>query len=224
MFEGRVLLREGSRYWWVLLISGIAWLVVAWLVLRANITSLTTVGILLGILFIAAGINEVMFAGLVIGGWKFLHYAMGVIFLLGGLWALIRPINTFFALASVLGLILVFYGAFEIVRGVASREENRYWWVGLATGILLILLAFWVSSSDREFNLANRAFLILFWVGFMALLRGVTQIVLGFALRHLGTTATDGDDERPGDVDVTAVVPSQERRGTAPRGEQVPGS
>ena len=43
MFEGRVLLREGSRYWWVLLISGIAWLVVAWLVLRANITSLTTV-------------------------------------------------------------------------------------------------------------------------------------------------------------------------------------
>ena len=57
MFEGRVLLREGSRYWWVLLISGIAWLVVAWLVLRADITSLTTVGILLGILFIAAGIN-----------------------------------------------------------------------------------------------------------------------------------------------------------------------
>ena len=186
MFEGRVLLREGSRYWWVLLISGIAWLVVAWLVLRANITSLTTVGILLGILFIAAGINEVVFAGAVGGGWKFLHYAMGVIFLLGGLWAFIRPINTFFALASVLGLILLFYGAFEIVRGVASRDENRFWWVGLVTGILLILLAFWVSSSDREFNLANRAFLILFWVGFMALIRGFTQIMLAFSLRHAG--------------------------------------
>ena len=37
-------------------------------VLRANITSLTTVGILLGILFIAAGINEVVFAGAVGGG------------------------------------------------------------------------------------------------------------------------------------------------------------
>jgi uncharacterized membrane protein HdeD (DUF308 family) len=185
MFEGRVLLREGSRYWWVLLITGIAWLVVAWVVLRANITSLTTVGILLGALFIAAGINEVAFAGLVTGGWKFLHYAMGVIFLLGGLWAFIRPINTFFALASVLGLILLFYGAFEIVRGVASREENRYWWVGLVTGILLILLAFWVSSSDREFNLANRTFLILFWVGFWALIHGFTQIMLAFSVRRV---------------------------------------
>jgi hypothetical protein len=193
MFEGRVLLREGSRYWWVLLISGIAWLIVAWLVLRANITSLTTVGILIGILFIAAGINEVVFAAAVGGGWKVLHYAMGVIFLLGGLWAFIRPVNTFFALASVLGLILFFYGAFDIVRGVASREENRFWWVSLVTGILLILLAFWVSSSDREFNLANRAFLILFWVGLMALIHGFEQIILAFSIRRVGRELDEAD-------------------------------
>jgi uncharacterized membrane protein HdeD (DUF308 family) len=186
MFEGRVLLREGSRYWWVLLLIGIGWLLVAWIVLRANVTSLATVGILLGVLFIVASINEVLVAGLVTGGWKFLHYAMAVIFLLGGLWAFIRPVNTFFALASVLGLILLFYGAFEIVRGVASREENRFWWVGLVTGILLLLLAFWVSSSDRVFNLANRTFLILFWVGFMALIRGFTQIMLAFSVRRAG--------------------------------------
>jgi len=186
MFEGRVLLREGSRYWWVLLISGIAWLVVAWLVLRANITSLTTVGILLGILFIAAGIEEVVFAGAVGGGWKFLHYVMGVIFLLGGLWAFIRPINTFFALASVLGLVLILQGAFEIVRGVSSRGENPYWWLGLVSGVLLVLLAFWVSASDRVFQLQARTFLILFWVGLWALFRGITSIVLAFGIRHAG--------------------------------------
>ena len=184
--EGRVLVREGSRYWWVLLLVGIAWLVVAWVVLRANITSLATVGVLLGVLFIAAGVNEVFFAGAVTGGWKVLHYAMAVVFLLGGLWAFIRPVNTFFALASVLGLILIFSGAFEIVRAVASREENRFWWVGLVTGILLILLAFWVSSSDRVFNLANRTYLILFWVGFMALIRGFSQIMLAFSVRRVG--------------------------------------
>jgi uncharacterized membrane protein HdeD (DUF308 family) len=184
--EGRVLLREGTRYWWVLLVSGIAWLVIAWVVLRADITSLATVGVLLGVLFIAAGVNEVFFAGAVTSGWKILHYAMAVIFLLGGLWAFIRPIDSFFALASVLGLILIISGAFEIVRAVASREENRYWWLGLISGILLILLAFWVSSSDRVFNLANRAFLILFWVGFMALIRGFTQIMLAFSVRRAG--------------------------------------
>jgi uncharacterized membrane protein HdeD (DUF308 family) len=184
--EGRVLLREGSRYWWLLLLVGIAWLVVAWVVLRANVTSLATVGVLLGVVLIAAGLNEVFFAGAVTGGWKVLHYVMAVIFLLGGLWAFIRPVNTFFALASVLGLILIFEGTFEIVRGVASREENRFWWVGLVSGILLILLAFWVSSSDRVFNLANRTFLILFWVGFMALIRGFTQIMLAFSVRRTG--------------------------------------
>ena len=32
---------------------------------------------------------------------------------------LIEPVETFFALASVLGLILIIYGRFEIVRAVA---------------------------------------------------------------------------------------------------------
>ena len=64
------------------------------------------------------------------GGWKVRHYVMSFIFFLGGLWALIRPVNTFFALASVLGLILIFYGTFEIIRAVASRAVNPYWWIG----------------------------------------------------------------------------------------------
>jgi uncharacterized membrane protein HdeD (DUF308 family) len=186
VFEGNMLVRERSKYWWIILLVGIAWLVIAWLVLRADITSLTTVGLLLGVLFIAAGVNEFGVGSLVGGGWKVLHYAIAVIFLLGGLWAFIRPINTFFALASVLGLVLVLQGAFEIVRGISSRGENSYWWLSLVSGVLLILLAFWVSSSDRVFQLQARTYLILFWVGLMALIRGVTSIVLAFTIRHAG--------------------------------------
>jgi uncharacterized membrane protein HdeD (DUF308 family) len=187
--EERMMVREGARYWWVFLLSGIAWLVIAWLVLRLNYTSLATVGILLGVVFIMAGVNEAGFGALGSGGWKVLHYIMAFIFFLGGLWALIRPINTFFALASVLGLILVFYGAFEIVRAVSTRELNPYWWIGLLTGILLILLAFWISGSDRVYALQQRSFLILFWVGFMALFRGITEIVMAFGVRHAGKLA-----------------------------------
>jgi uncharacterized membrane protein HdeD (DUF308 family) len=181
-----MLVRERSRYWWVVLLVGIGWLVVAWLVLRADITSLTTVGFLLGGLFIAAGVNELGLGSMVGGGWKVLHYIIAVIFLLGGLWAFIRPINTFFALASVLGLVLVLQGAFEIVRAVSSRDESPYWWLGLVSGVLLVLLAFWVSSSDRVFELQARTYLILFWVGLMALIRGVTSIILAFMIRHAG--------------------------------------
>ncbi len=221
---GPVLLRESARYWWAMVIAGVAWLLVAWLVLRADVGSLAAVGALLGGVLVVAGVNEAGLAAMVDGGWRVLHYVVAALFLLAGLWAFLRPINTFFALASVLGLVLFLAGAFEIARGVASRRENPYWWIGLVSGVLLLLLAVWASSADPAATIARRTFLILFWVGSMALLRGVTQIVLGFALRHLGTTVASGDDGGPGDVDVTAVVPSQERRGTAPRGEQVPGS
>ena len=190
--EERMIIREGSRYWWVFLVTGIAWLVIAWLVLRLNVTSVATVGVLLGVVFIVAGVNEAGLGSLVSGGWKVWYYVMSFIFLLGGLWALIRPVNTFFALASVLGLILIFYGTFEIFRAVSSRGVSPYWWVGLITGILLILLAFWVSGSDRVYALAQRAYLILFWVGFMALFKGITQIVMAFGIRHAGRTADAG--------------------------------
>jgi len=76
--------------------------------------------------------------------------------------------------------------------GVASRDINRYWWLGLLSGILLILLAFWVSGSDRVYALAQRSFLILFWVGFFALFKGFSQIMLAFGIRHAGTEAAAG--------------------------------
>jgi uncharacterized membrane protein HdeD (DUF308 family) len=185
------MVRAASRYWWILLVTGVAWLIIAWLVLRLNQTSITTVGVLLGIVLIAAGVNEAAVGVLVPGGWKVWHIIMAVIFLLGGLWALVRPVNTFFALASVLGLVLILYGSFEIARAIASRAINPYWWTGLITGILLILLAFWVSGSDRVYALRQRAYLILFWVGFMALFKGITQIMMAFGIRRAGQEIDD---------------------------------
>jgi len=186
MAEERRIVREEASNWWILLVSGIAWLLIAWIVLRLNVTSITTVGVLIGVVFIVAAVNEVTVASLVPGGWKVWHYLMAFIFFLDGLWGLIEPVETFFALASVLGLILIIYGTFEIVRAVASRTVNSYWWVGLITGILLILLAFWVSGSDRVYALAQSTYLILFWVGLFALFKGIMQIVLAFGVRRAG--------------------------------------
>lgn len=184
--EPRMMVAEAARTWWVFLIGGIAWLVVAWIVLRMDVASITTVGILIGAVFLYAAINEFFIAGAISGGWKVLHYVMAFIFLLGAAWGFIRPINSFFALASVLGLLLVIQGAFEITRAIVTKPENDLWWLSLISGILLILLAFWVSSSDRVFDLAGRAALILFWVGFMAIFRGFSNIAMAFAIRQAG--------------------------------------
>src|SRR4029453_8292416 len=96
MAEERRVVREGAPNWWILLVSGIAWLLIAWIVLRLDVTSVATVGVLIGAVFIVAAVNEVTVASLVSGGWKIWHYVMAFIFFLGGLWGLITPIDTFF--------------------------------------------------------------------------------------------------------------------------------
>ena len=51
----RMIVREWARYWWVFLVSGILWLLIAWMVLRLNATSIATVGLLLGVVFLLSG-------------------------------------------------------------------------------------------------------------------------------------------------------------------------
>jgi uncharacterized membrane protein HdeD (DUF308 family) len=210
--QGRVLLSGATRYWWVVVATGVAWLVVAWVVLRADVRSLATVGVLTGAVLVAAAVNEAAMVALVARPWKVLYGVLAVLFLLTGLWGFIRPVDTFFALASALGLVLVFYGAFEVSRAIASRGESPYWWVGLVSGVLLLLLALWVSSSDPEQALARRTLLILFWVGAMALLRGIAQITAGLGMRHVHHDLDPGRSDATGPADVRGAVPAQDRR------------
>jgi uncharacterized membrane protein HdeD (DUF308 family) len=58
----------------------ILWLLIAWVVLRGNQTSIAAVGILVGVVFLIAGINEVGMAAVVPGGWKVWHYIMATPF------------------------------------------------------------------------------------------------------------------------------------------------
>jgi uncharacterized membrane protein HdeD (DUF308 family) len=46
-----------AKNWWLFLITGIAWLLIGVLVLRFNITSVATVGVLIGVLFLGAAVN-----------------------------------------------------------------------------------------------------------------------------------------------------------------------
>jgi uncharacterized membrane protein HdeD (DUF308 family) len=214
----RLLQREAARWWWVPLVAAVVWFIIAWLVLRANYTSLATVGVLVGVVFLVALVNEVGVAAVMTGGWRVAHIALGALYLLGALWGFIRPINTFFALASVLGLLLFLQGVSYLIRGVALRDETPYWWLDVVSGGLLTLLALWVSSSDRMFNLAGRAAFILLWVGFMAIFRGVSAIMLAFALRSVAQGVPPSD--ALGLADDGPLIPAQERRSVPERAQE----
>ena len=169
----------GDVPWWVFLITGLAWMIIAVIVLRFDATSVATVGFLIGALFVFGCINEFIAAQMA-EGWKWLHWVMAIIFLLGALYSFVHPYDTFFALASVLGLILVFMGTLEIIKATMTRAVNPLWGLGLVTGILMLFLGIWVSQRFYP----ARADLILIWVGFMAMFRGIGQFVLAFGVRR----------------------------------------
>jgi uncharacterized membrane protein HdeD (DUF308 family) len=169
---------ERSGLWWVFLVTGIIWFLAAIVVLRFDNSSITAVGIIIGVVVLGAAANEAMIASLSLG-WRWAHWLLAVIFALGALWAFIRPEDAFWALASVLGFLLVFKGTIDVAEAVATKPFNDYWWLGLTVGILEILLAFWVS---QQFYPA-RASLLILWVGFAALFRGMGEIAIAFRLR-----------------------------------------
>jgi uncharacterized membrane protein HdeD (DUF308 family) len=180
--EDKMLADEAHTWWWVFLVTGTIWLIIGFVVLQLNLTSVATVGYLIGAMFVVATVTEFMEASASHGGWKFFHYALAVLFILGALWAFWNPVDTFVALASVLGFLLLFMGTFEIMRALASRPENNLWGLGLAVGILEILLAIWASQR----YIPARAELILLWVGFMGIFKGVGHIVMAFVVRKAG--------------------------------------
>jgi uncharacterized membrane protein HdeD (DUF308 family) len=165
--------------WWLFLVTGVAWLLIALIVLRFNITSIATVGALLGVILIMAGANEFALMG-ARPAWRWLHAILGVLFIGGGAWAFIHPADAFYELAAILGFLLLLKGALDISVAVMTKELNDLWWLGLIVGVLEILLAFWVSQQF----FAPRAALILLWVGFAAMFRGFTEIFLAFEIRR----------------------------------------
>ncbi len=48
-----------TGYWWVGLAAGIAWLVISLVILQFDAASITTVGILVGLLFLLAAVQNI---------------------------------------------------------------------------------------------------------------------------------------------------------------------
>lgn len=164
--------------WWVLLLTGIAWLIFSVIVLRFTTTSVATIGVLMGVVFLAATVNEFLIAS-VRPRWRWAHVLLGILFLGGAIWAFVHPYNAFWSLASVIGLLLILEGTFGLIASIDSRLINSAWWLGMLAGIGEIFVGFWASQQA----LPARGALLIIWVGLLAMFRGFTEIVLAFELK-----------------------------------------
>src|SRR5208282_6466191 len=171
-----------ARYWWVELLLGVFWLVIAVVVLKFDHASVVTVGVLTGIMFLVFAAEEFALAALDRGATRWLWAFFGVLLMAAGIVSLIHPRETFAGFADILGFVFLLIGVIWTVQAFAERAFNSLWWMGLVSGILMIILAFWTSG---QFFL-ERAYTLLVFAGIWALLKGVTDIVRAFQLRHLG--------------------------------------
>ena len=75
--------RKATGYWWVLLTAGIAWVAVALVILQFDQASVTTVGILVGLMFLALGVENIALSTLdVPGRWAWALFG-GLLCLMG---------------------------------------------------------------------------------------------------------------------------------------------
>jgi uncharacterized membrane protein HdeD (DUF308 family) len=177
-------LRETARsvtdYWWVLLAVGIAWVAVALVILQFDQASVTTIGILVGLMFLAVGIENLALSTLDVPA-RWVWALFGVLFLVSAIICFANPEDTFAGLADALGFLFLIVGVWWMVRAFLERAINSLWWIELISGILMTTLAFWTSGQF----FIHKAYVLLVFAGIWALMQGTTNIVRAFQVRSL---------------------------------------
>ena len=175
------MLQRVASYWWVELLVGVFWIVIALVVLKFNHASVTTVGLLTGIMFLIFAAEEFLLAAIDRRA-RWLWAIFGALLTASGIGALIDPSNTFAGFADILGFVFLLIGTLWMVQAFAERPLNNLWWLTLMSGILMIVLAFWVSG---QFFLV-RAYALLIFAGIWAMTTGIIAIIRAFQIREVG--------------------------------------
>jgi Short repeat of unknown function (DUF308) len=176
----RETVREITGYWWVGLVAGIAWLVISLVILQFDSASITTVGVLVGLMFLFAGIQNVAVATVPVQH-RWVPALFSVLFLISAVICFIDPVDTFAGLADILGFLFLLVGVWWMVQAFLERPLNPMWWLNLISGIAMTGIAFWASGQ----LFATKAYTLLVFAGIWALMQGITDITRAFEVRRI---------------------------------------
>ena len=85
-----------------------------------------------------------------------------------GIVALIHPRRTFAGFADILGFVFLLIGVMWMVQAFTERAVNDLWWLTLISGIMMTVMAFWVSGQF----FVVRAYTLLIFAGVWAMTTG----------------------------------------------------
>ena len=180
----RLAAREITDNWWLWLVTGIAWIIVSVVILQFDETSVRAVGVIIGFMFLFAGIQNLFVASMAVP-LRWVWACFGVLFVIAGLISIAYPEDTVAGLADLLGFLFLLIGLWWMVQAFLERAVNPLWWLGLIAGVLMTGVAFWTSGQF----FIEKAYVILVFAGLWALMQGIADIARAFAVRGLHEAA-----------------------------------
>jgi uncharacterized membrane protein HdeD (DUF308 family) len=175
------MLERVASYWCVELLLGLFWMVIAVVVRKFDQASVTTVGILTGLMFLVFAAEEFVLAA-VDRHPRWLWAIFDVLLTASGIVALIHPTCTFAGFADILGFVFLLIGVMWMVQAFAERPINSLWW----------LIPDQRDHDDRARVLGQRPVLrgprvhAADLAGVWAMTTGIIDVVRAFEIRELG--------------------------------------
>jgi uncharacterized membrane protein HdeD (DUF308 family) len=187
-----------TRFWWLLLITGAAWIVLSIVILRFDYTTVAAVAVLFGVYCLVAAVNEMVIGAVSSStGWRIAHGLLAALLVVVGVVSLMNLGATFVTLAAIVSFYFIFRGSFDVVMAFAGSAVSG-WWVLLITGLIELGLGFWAAGS---WNIS--VVILVAWVAAGALLHGIGEIALAFQIHQgrSGINAVQGLADRLGVTD-----------------------
>src|SRR6476661_3854019 len=177
-----------TRFWWLLLITGAAWIVLSVVILRFDYTTVAAVAVLFGAYCLVAAVNEIMIGAVSSStGWRIAHGLLAALLVVVGVVSLANLGATFVTLAAIISFYFIFRGSFDIAMAFAGSAVAG-WWVLLISGLIELGLGFWAAGS---WNIS--VVVLVAWVAAGALVNGIGEIALAFPIHPHRRDPTAGE-------------------------------
>jgi len=185
-----------SHLWWVPLVAGVVSIGLG-LAMMANDWTVKALVVVTGIFIMFRGI-ALMFNPTHAADSRGEQVAAGVAGIVVGLILVAWPQPTLLVLAFALGAWLAVSGTFHAVTSVSRRKTRRHWFLGLAFGVVELLIGIWAMRRP-EVTLS----LLITLLGLWAVITGVIYCIEAFELRSAAKEITEAEPPR------TITLPEQ---------------
>lgn len=175
--------RTSVSYWYIILLIGLIYLAVGFMVLARPLESLIALATLLGFGFLMAGGIEIIFSlanrkEMQNWGWPFV---LGILTCLIGILFISNPDFTILLMTLTMGFLVLFRSIAAIVLSLDLKHYGaKYWWVLLALAILGIFFSFALLMNHML-----SGSMIVIWAGLSFIAAGAYNLVLSLRLRKL---------------------------------------